>query len=516
MKFDYLLEELVSRKKKTLAQGGPDKVRKQHEKGRLTARERIAGVLDEKSFFELGMLACSDREGMEEKTPADGIITGFGTINGRQVGIIANDFTVLASSNSRVYTKKAKYIREQTVERGLPLVWLGESGGGRLPDLQGARGIATLTGEGGSGRWVFSQYSHMRETPWIIGIMGPSNGVPMWQACLSDFVVQVKGSTLSVSGARALHKSIAADYTDEEMGGWRIHAEQTGITDRTAESEEDCFRIIKKFLDYMPSSSNDLPPRRTVPEDSGESMNRILDILPEKRSRTYDMYKIIEALADTDSVFDLKPYFGKTIITCLARVYGHVVGFVANQPMVNVGAMDTDALEKKTSFLCLCDSFNIPLVFLHDTPGFLVGKDAELKKVGAKVTNSLQALSQVTVPKISIIIRKSYGQAGANMCGPGTGPDFIVSWPTGEGGFLDPEAAIEVVYGSLQEEERQNMVREMLKDSSMYPLAREYFIHDVIDPRQTREFIGSSLRLIRNSKTRGIGRHLLAAWPTKF
>ncbi len=516
MGFDDMLDELNERRSRALAQGGPEKVQKQHDKNRLTARERIERMLDPDSFFEFGMLACSDRPEMAAKTPADGIVTGFGMINGCQVGIVANDFTVLASSNARVYTKKAKYIREQVTEKGFPLVWLGESGGGRLPDLQGARGIASLAGEGGSDRWVFSQYSHSRETPWIMGIMGPGNGVPMWQACLSDFVVQVKGSTLSVSSARALKKSIAATYTDEDMGAWHIHAEQTGLIDRAAADESECFSIIKDFLSYMPANQKSMPPRRLAPEGSGQAMKNILDILPEKRTRTYDMYKIIRAIVDRDSVFDLKPDFGKTLITCLARIDGYVVGVIANQPLVNVASMDTDALEKMMSFLCLCDSFNIPLLFLHDTPGFLVGKEAELKKVGAKVTNALHALAQVTVPKISVIIRKSYGQAGGNMCGPGTGPDFIVSWPTGEGGFLAPEAAADVVYGNLPDEKRRDLTVEMLRDSSMYPLAQEFFIHDVIDPRQTRKYLCNCLQLIRNSETQGMGRHLLANWPTKF
>jgi len=338
----------------------------------------------------------------------------------------------------------------------------------------------------------------------------------MWQACMSDFVVQMKGSTLSVSGARALQKSIAATYTDEEMGGWKIHAEHTGITDRVAEDEEDCFRIIKTFLGYMPSSNMEPPPIHSVPKGSGENMHKILDILPEKRREAYNMYKIIQAVADIGSMFDLKPSFGKTLITCLARIDGRVVGIIANQPLVNGGSMDTNALDKMMSFLCLCDSFNIPLVFLHDTPGFFVGREAELKKVGAKVTNALHALAQVSVPKISIIIRKSYGQAGGNMCGPGTGPDVIVSWPTGEGGFLDPEVAADVVYGALPEEERRQLTREMLRDSSPYSLAQEFFIHDVIDPRETRSYLCNILRLLQQSKTSAIGRHLLANWPMKF
>ena len=514
MAFEKLLEELQMRKDKALGQGGPKRVQKQHDKGRLTARERIDRLLDPGTFIEFGMLACSDMPGMEEMTPADGLITGYGLISGRQIGIIANDFTVLASTNARIYTKKAKQMRDEVEKRGFPLVWLGESGGGRLPDIQGAKGIISLVV--GDQRSVFSQYSHIRKTPWVTAIMGQCNGVPTWQACLSDFVVQVKGSTLSVAGVRALRRIIAATYSDEDMGGWEVHAEVTGITDQVAEDEDDCFRIIKEFLDYMPSNNKELPPLRPVPEGSGENMGHILDILPEKRTRAYDMYKIIKTMVDGGKVFDLKPFFGKTIITCLARIDGRVVGFIASQPLVNGGAMDTDALDKMTSFMCLCDSFNIPLIFLHDTPGFLVGKEAELKKVGLKVTNAMTALAQVTVPKISIVIRKSYGQAMFSMCGPSAGPDFIVAWPTVEISFLDPFVAADIAYGSLPDEEREVLTQEMVKDSRPYLLAQGYHIQDIIDPRDTRNYIINVLTIIRNSKDQGIGKHLLANWPTKF
>ena len=463
---------LSKRKNDALKQGGAEKVKIQHGKGRLTARERIDRLLDHNSFFEFGMLACSDIPGMQAKTPADSLITGHGSIMGRPIGIIASDFTVLASSNARIYSKKAKKIREQVVEMCIPLVWLGESGGGRLPDIQGAVGIASLSGEGGSRNSIFPQYSNIRTTPWVMAVMGQCNGVPMWQACLSDFVVQVKGSTLSVSGVRALQKAIAATYTDEDMGGWKVHAEISGMADQIAEDENDCFRIIREFLDYMPSNNRELPPLRDVPEESGKNMDSILTILPKKRTRAYDMYRIIKAIVDGGTIFDLKPLFGKTIITCLARIDGSVVGFIANQPIINGGAMGIDALEKMTSFMCLCDSFNIPLIFLHDTPGFVTGKDAELKKVGAKVTVALEALAQVTVPKISIILRKTYGQAMFNMCGPTAGPDFIVAWPTAEIGFLEPEIAADVAYGALSEEKRKELIEKMVSDGDPYPSLR--------------------------------------------
>ncbi|MEA3224006.1 MAG: carboxyl transferase domain-containing protein, partial [Thermodesulfobacteriota bacterium] len=290
----------------------------------------------------------------------------------------------------------------------------------------------------------------------------------------------------------------------------------TGIADQVAEDEKDCFRIIKEFLDYMPSNNKELSPRRPVPKGSGKDMYHILDILPEKRTRTYDMYKIIKTMVDGGEIFDLKPFFGKTVITCLARIDGRVVGLIASQPMVNGGAMDTDALDKMTSFMCLCDSFNIPLIFLHDTPGFLVGKEAELKRVGVKVTNEIAALAQVTVPKISIIIRKSYGQAMFSMCGPSAGPDFMVAWPTAEISFLDPLVAADVAYGGLPEEECKALTQKMVQDAMPYPAAQRYFLQDIIDPGETRDYIINVLNIIRNSQDRGIGKHLLANWPAKF
>jgi len=228
------------------------------------------------------------------------------------------------------------------------------------------------------------------------------------------------------------------------------------------------------------------------------------------------MYRIIRAIADRDSLFDIKPDFGKTVITCLVRIGGRVAGCVASQPQVNGGAMDTDALDKMTGFFCLCDSFNIPLLFLHDTPGFLVGKEAELKKVGARVTNAMHALAQVTVPKISVIIRKSYGQAAANMCGPGTGPDFIFAWPTGEAGFVDPETAADIAFGALPPEEKAHLKNLMIADTNLCPLAGTFHLHDIIDPRDTRNHLIRLLDIIAHSRQRGIGAHRLANWPTAF
>jgi methylmalonyl-CoA decarboxylase subunit alpha len=513
MNFEKLIEELYEKKEQALL-GAPHKIEAQHSKGRRTARERIDHLLDPGSFTELGMLAHSDMPGMEDKTLGDGIIIAFGTVNGRRVGVMASDFTVLAATLSRVHGKKMHDFRQLINKYQLTNIFLGDGGGGRVPDGQGSIGMTSSAMMGVES--IFHMYTNQRRAPMITAIMGNCFGVSMWQACAADFVVQVKGSTLSVSGARALQKTIAATYTDEEMGNWKIHAERTGITDRVAEDEEDCFRIIKKFLSYMPSNNMDLPPTSTVPEDSGKTMAGIMDILPENRKKAYDMYKIIQAIVDRGTLFDLKPLFGKTIITTLVRINGWVVGIVANQPLVNGGAMDTNALEKMTGFLSLCDSYNIPLLFLHDSPGFLVGKDAEIQKVGAKVTNAMDALSQVTVPKISIIIRKSYGQGMFSLCGPSAGPDFVVAWPTAEISFLDPVVAADVAFGSLPADQYQALKDQMIQEAAPGPAAGRFFLQDIIDPRETRNYLIDILNIIATRGGEKIGEHRLANWPKQF
>ena len=520
MPFEKELEELKRRREKALQMGGPEKVKRQHDQGKLTARERIARLLDPDSFLEVGMFNCSDVPGMEDKTPADSKIAGFGKIDGRPVAIVANDFTVLAATSSRVAGRKEGEVKVLAARRGIPVVYLGEAGGARMPDIMGAKGLASI---GGGGYDTFLQImSRVRKSPMVTAVMGECYGMPTWMACLSDFVVQVKGSAMAVSGPRVLELAISEKITDEELGGWKVHAEITGNADRVAENEEECFAIIREFLSYMPSHCDEPPPVKPVPEGSGSRMDRILDLLPEKRNRAYDMNKILSTIVDGGTLFPVKPLFGKSVITSLARVGGKVIGIIANQPIIKAGAMDTDGIDKVISFLCLCDSFNIPLLFFHDTPGFLVGKEAERKRVGARVMNYMNALGQITVPKISIIVRKTYGMAFWNMAGSGCATDFLVAWPTAEMSFVDPEIAANVVFaGKLQDSpelaaQKDKFVQQMIEDSAPYPAAGMHYLHDVIDPRGTREYILQALEISRNRRTGGVGEHRLANWPTKF
>lgn len=520
MSFKKELEELRKKKSRALEMGGAEKIAKHHAKGRYTARERIDRLLDEGSFFETGLLNHSDEPGMEDKTPADSKIAGYGEIDGRKVVAIANDFTVLASTSSRVAMHKERELKLMAARRGYPVVYLSECGGARMPDIMGAEGLASF---GGRGSDTFLQImSRQRKNPFVTAVMGECYGMATWMACLADFVVQVKGSAMGVSGPRVLELALGEVVSDEELGGWQVHSEITGMSDRVAENEDECFDIIRTYLSYMPSHCDEMPPVAPVPEGSGSSMSDILNILPERRNMAYDMNKILSCITDNNSIFQVKPSFGRTVITALSRIGGRVAGIIANQPMFLAGAMDTDGIDKVISFLCLCDSFNIPVLFFHDIPGFLVGKEAERKRVAARVINFMNALALVTVPKISIIVRKTYGMAYWNMCGAGCAPDFHVAWPTAEMSFVSPEVAANVVFGgkdSYSKRDRKKWderVRQMVDDASPYRAAGHHYIHNIIDPAETRDYIKRSLDICYDSKNKGIGEHRLANWPTKF
>ncbi len=520
MAFEAEMQNHAERVNRALAMGGPKKIAQLHARGKYSARERIDRLLDTGSFLEIGRFNHSDVPGMEAKTPADSKIGGYGTIDGRRIVVVANDFTVLAATSSRIAGRKEGELKLAAAEKGFPVIYLGEAGGARMPDIMGAKGLASF---GGGGHDTYLKImSRVRRTPMITAILGECYGMPTWMACLSDFVVQLKGSAMGVSGPRVLELALGESVTDEELGGWQVHSEITGSVDRVAETEDECFMLIRRYLSYMPDHCMALAERKSVPEGSGSEMPHILDWLPEKRNRAYDMHRILECIVDRDSLFPVKPTFGQAVITALARLDGRSVGIVANQPSFNAGAMDTDGIDKVISFLCLCDSFNIPLLFFHDIPGFLVGKEAERNRVASRVMNYMNALGLLTVPRISVIVRKSYGMAFWNMCGSGCGADFLVAWPTAEMSFVDPAIAANVVHAGKspdtdrQSEEWLQLKRQLTDDASPYGAAGLHYLHDVIDPRETRDYIAKALAICQESRTRGIGEHRLANWPTKF
>ncbi|HIA47842.1 MAG TPA: carboxyl transferase, partial [Candidatus Hydrogenedentes bacterium] len=475
------INELKERKSKSLDLGGADKVARHRERGRFTARERIDLLLDQGSFHEIGQLNHSDIPGMEDSTPADGKIAGYGRISGRVVTVGADDNTVLAGSGGRVGTAKYRELHVSAIEKGYPIINLGEGGGARIPDIMGSDGLSSMT----VGRSVGLR---RRRVPMVSTIMGECFGSPSWNAALSDFVVQQKGSCMAVAGPRVLEMSTGEHVDLEELGGWSLHAEVTGQSDRVADSEEECLALVRDFLSYLPSHSEELAPK--IPNDSKaqERQSNIAGLLPDEPSRTYDMNAIIETFVDHQTIFHVKPDFDKSVITCLARLEGQSVGIIANQPKFLAGAMGPEGCDKCSSFTALCDSFHIPLIFLHDTPGFMAGKAAEHKGMPGKIINFVEALCLATVPKVSLIIRKTYGMATSNMAGPGMGADFQLAWPTADISFVAPEVAANIVFARKIEDAedpaavRRAAIEEMRMGSRPWAATGKGYIDDVIDP----------------------------------
>lgn len=511
---DGMIEELWERKEQAKYGGGKEKLERLHKHGHLTARERIEKLVDPDTFLELGLLAHSDQLGFEEKSAGDGIITGLGKVEGRPVVLQAADKTVLAGTEGMVYFRKSKAAHQFAVKRGFPLLNLMEGGGLRMPDGMGSDGISQM---------LFPQelLLHNRKVPLITAILGDSFGGPTWTAVTSDFVTQVKGSAMAVAGPRMLEVATGEKISNEDLGGWEIHANYTGQVDRFVTSEEDSIQEMKEYLSYMPLHSSEEPPVKETKDDPYRRLDEIVNLVPTRRQRAYDMKKVIRQIVDDGNYFELKSLYGTALITVLARINGKVVGIIANQPLKYAGAAGPKECEKATEFICLCDSYHIPLVFLHDIPGFRVSGEAEKLKMPTKIMMWNQALAQSTVPKISIVIRKSIGAAYGNMCGPTMGADFVVAWPTAEINFTGPEVGINVVYGrDLQQsqnakEERLKLLESWSFDSSPYKAAGKHLIDDIIDPRDTRRFLSQTLEYAC-MKNGSMSERRLANWQTGF
>lgn len=508
MAFEQLMEEYDAQRVRALAMGGPDKLEKRRTAGVLNARERLDRLFDDGTFVESGLFGTSAFADDRATTPADGKITGFGKVRGREAAAVANDFTVKGASSSTTNMKKIGHVKRTATARGIPLIFLGESSGARLPDNMGARGMGSMLGLDPH------QYLRSRESPWAAAALGLCYGSSTWYCCLADFNVMRKGAILAVSSSLLASLAMNDPVDPEELGGWRVHAEITGLADQVADTDEEAIDAIKTFLGYLPSHSNEPPPIAAVPAGSGTQMERIAGLLPESRTQVYDMRKILRAVVDNDSYFELKARFGKAGVTALARLGGQSVGVIANNPLFKGGALDADACQKITSFIVLCDSYNIPILMFVDTPGFAIGVEAERKRAPAMIMNFMNALSLVTVPKLTVLVRKSYGQAYINM-GGGRNSDEFVAWPTAEVSFMDPNYAVTVVFGLKPGDPGFDDARAgMQRDNSVYDIASIYAVQDVIAPHHTRDYLIRMLDVHRLRRSNGVGRHLMAAWPT--
>jgi acetyl-CoA carboxylase carboxyltransferase component len=509
MAHEKMLEDLAARKAKALGMGGPDKLAKRAAQGVLDARSRLDLLLDAGSFVESGLFATSFRAEDRERTPADGKVAGFGRIDGREVGVVSNDFTVLGASSSQINGKKIKHVKDIANAKGLPMVFLGESAGARIPDRMGSAGRAILGQDP-------TEYQRIRTSPWVSAQLGACFGSSTWYGCMSDFVVMRKGALMAVASHRVTSSAISQEVDPEELGGWKLLTGVSGLVDVAVDTDAEAIDTVKRFLSYLPSNCNEAPPVLDASKVAVHDQGRLLEILPELRTKVYDARKLAEVIVDVDSLFEMKPKFGRSIVTALARIDGRTVGIIANNPMFKGGAIDVDACNKATSFLVFCDSFNVPIILMVDQPGFLIGLEGEKRGAAGRIINWMNALALVTVPKLSIIVRKSYGQAYLNM-GGGRNSDEVAAWPTADLGFMDPKVGASVLAREGESTEATKSKSDSLvRDTTAWGLASLYEAHTVLDPRETRGWLAAMLDVHRSKLTRGVGQHRLANWPTSY
>ncbi len=511
MKFGREIEEHERRRAHALSMGGAEKLARRRETGLLNARERIAHLFDPGSFNETGLFNTSMHPDDRPNTPADGKVAGFGRIGGRLAAVISNDFTVKGASSSPVNSNKMEHVKKVAASNGFPVVFLGESTGARMPDIMGAKNIIGVNNNP-------AQYLRLRTNPWASAVLGYCFGSATWYSAMADFTVMRKGACLAVSSPRLIAMATGQKVDYEELGGWRLHTEVTGLVDLAVDSDEQALDAIRTYLGYLPGHCGELAPREPVPEGSDEAAAGMLEVIPESKGAVYDVRKVIERIVDLGSFFELKARFGRTLTTGLARIDGRSVGIIANNPYFKGGAIDADACDKAVSFIVQCDSYNIPMVFLVDQPGFLIGIEAERRRMPGKVMNWLNALALCTVPRFAVVMRKSYGLAVRNM-GGSNNADELAAWWTAEVSFMDPRSAVSVVHGVSPEQDPEAYARhleEMSRDTSAYDLGSVNGARAVIDPRETRAYLKSMLEIYEQRPQGGIGQHRMQCWPTSY
>jgi len=497
--YESRIGELRARRKKNLAMGGEEKVAKQHERGKLTARERIDLLFDAGTFVELGLLA-QNRDG-SDTAPADGVVTGHGEVDGRQVWVIAYDFTVMAGSMGAVGEQfKAARVRELALRYRKPIVWLLDSAGARIQEASGS----TFAGTG----WLFAEQVHMSGViPQVAAMLGPCAAGTAYIPGLADFVPMVKGtSSMALGGARLVKAATGEDVNDHDMGGSQVHCYESGVGDNEVDNDAECIATVRRFLSYLPSSNLEQPPFVDTADPSDRLVAGLEKIVPVNQRAAYDVRKVIKAIFDAESWFEIKPTWAKNIVIGFARAGGHSVGVVANQPMQKGGALDSDSADKAARFIRMCDAFNVALVYLMDVPGFLVGSQVEKEGIIRHGAKMLYATSEATVPKVTVIMRKAYGAGYYVMCGKGYEPDTIVAWPLAEISVMGPEGAVNIIFNKQvdasdnPEATRAQLIETIRAQINPYLAAGWAMIDDVIDPAETRRVIVKGIEQARSKK----------------
>ena len=498
-----LVDDLDERRRAAALGGGEEKIAKQHEREKLTARERLALLIDEGTFVELGIhgrphFSQRAMEGVE--APADGVVTGYGKVDGRTVAVAAYDFTVMAGSMGMTGELKVSRLRELALTKRMPFVWLLDSAGARIQEAVGSLFA-------GSGHLFREEVVASGVIPQIAALMGPCAAGTAYIPGLADFVPMVKGrGSMALAGPYLVKAVTGEDVTQEELGGSRVHCRKSGVADLEVASDEDCIQAIKDYLSFMPSHCEEPPPVRVSADPVDRADEELIDVLPESNRKPYDMYDVIRRIVDDGEWLDLKPQFAKTIITCLARIGGRPVGIVANQPKQLGGILENDSADKAARFINLCDAYGIPLLFLQDVPGFMVGTKVEQAGIIRHGAKMLYAVSRATVPKVTVVVRKAYGAGYYVMCGKAYEPDLIVAWPTAEISVMGAEGAVNIIMRRAIEEaddpdaKRAELIENYRKIIDPYIAAGNAMIDDIIDPRETRAVVARALEMAASKR----------------
>ncbi|BEP30176.1 acyl-CoA carboxylase subunit beta [Helicovermis profundi] len=496
------LQDLRQRKEKIALGGGEKRVQKQHEKGKLTARERINLLFDEGSFVELDAFVkhrCTNF-GMEKvDAPAEGVVTGYGKVDGRLVYAYSQDFTVVGGSLGEMHAAKICKVMDNAMKVGSPVVGLNDSGGARIQEA-----VDALSGYG---KIFYRNTLASGVIPQITAIMGPCAGGAVYSPALTDFTFMVdKTSQMFITGPQVIKTVTGEDVTAEALGGAMTHNRISGVAHTIVSNDEECISEIRRLLSFLPSNNMETAPTF----DGGESniiIEELNSIIPDNPNKPYDIHDVIKLIVDDADFFEYQPHFAKNIVTGFARINGESVGIVANQPKVLAGCLDINASDKSARFVRTCDSFNIPLLTIVDVPGFLPGTSQEYGGIIRHGAKMLYAYSEATVPKVSLIIRKAYGGAYLAMCSKDLGADLVLAWPSAEIAVMGPQGAANIIFRKeISGADDPITMRKTLIDdytnefATPYKAAERGFVDDVIEPSSSRPRLIDAFDMLKSKR----------------
>ncbi len=496
------LDDLRRRRDEARNAGSEASVERQHARGKMTARERVDYLLDDDSFTELDLLARHRAEGvgLDDRPYTDGVITGWGTVGGRQVFLFAQDFTVFGGSLGEVFAEKIHKVMDLAQRVGAPFIGLNDGAGARIQE-----GVVSLVAYGE----IFRRNVEASGiVPQISVIMGPCAGGAVYSPAMTDFVFMVeKTSYMFITGPDVVRTVTGEDVTLEELGGAMTHATRSGVAHFTAPDDKACLDEVRHLLGFLPQSNRDEPPRATVTDDPERRSPELIKIVPASPNKPYDMTAVISAVVDDGELYEYSPLWARNLVCGFARIDGYTVGIVANQPQVLAGVLDIDSSEKGARFVRTCDAFNIPLVTFVDVPGFLPGTDQEhggIIRHGAKL---LYAFCEATVPRIQVVVRKAYGGAYVVMNSKSIGADLAFAWPSAELAVMGPHGAVEIINRrDLEQSDDPTALRAALVAdyaehyANPWIAAERGYVDDVIDPALTRPALVRGLAMLRSKR----------------